>query len=125
MTNESQSVPAAFDPVTGQPASSLPVIPDQPAHKLLAPIWHTVLIVIVLLLNSYITARFTSKLSAHDLSSVTEKGRIVQYSFTIVIEFILLGLIAFGLRLHKRKIRDLIGGKWPTPEAFFMDLLIA
>ena len=125
MTNESQSVPAAFDPNTGQPVTSLPSIPDQPTHKLLAPIWHTVMIIIVLLLNSYITARFTSRLSAHDLSSVTEKARIIQYSFTICIEFILLGLIAFGLRLHKKKIRDLIGGKWPTAEAFFIDVLIA
>ncbi len=125
MTNESQSVPAAFDPNTGQPVTSLPSMPVQPEKGLLAPIWHTVLIIIVLLLNSYVTARFTSKLSPHDLSSVTEKARIVQYSFTIVIEFVLLGLIAFGLRLNKKKIRDLIGGKWATLEAFFIDLLIA
>lgn len=124
MTNESQSAPVAFDPNTGQ-ATSSPLIPDHPAQKLLAPVWHTILIVVVLLLNSYVTARFTAKLSPGELSSVTEKARIVQYSFTIAIEFVLLGLVAFGLRLHKKKIRDLIGGKWPTPEAFFMDVLIA
>jgi uncharacterized protein len=125
MTNEPQSTPVAFDPNTGQPVTSLSTTPDQPGKQLLAPVWHTVLIVVVLLLNSYITARFTSKLSPHDLSSVTEKARIVQYSFTIAIEFILLGLVVFGLRLHKKKLRDLIGGKWPTAEAFFIDLLIA
>lgn len=125
MTNESQSVPAAFDPNTGQPLTSLPTTPDQPGKKLLAPIWHTIMIVAILLLNSFFTARITSRLSPHDVSSVSEKGRILQYSFTIVVELILLGLVAFGLHLNGKKIRDLIGGRWSNPEAFLIDVLIA
>jgi uncharacterized protein len=125
MTNESQSAPAAFDPNTGQPVTSLSTTPDQPGKKLLAPLWHTVVIVAVLLLNSFFTARMTSHLSSHDLSSVSEKGRILQYSFTIVVELVLLALVAFGMRLNGKKIRDLIGGRWATAEAFFLDLLIA
>lgn len=125
MTNDSQSTRAAFDPNTGQPIASLSTTPDQPGKKLLAPVWHTIVIIAIVLSNSFFTARITSRLSPNDLSSVSEKARIVQYSLTILMEFILLGLVAFGLRLHKKKIRDLIGGKWPTAEAFLIDLLIA
>ena len=49
MTNESQSAPVAFDPNTGQPLSSCLSIPDQPGKKLLAPIWHTIVIVAIVL----------------------------------------------------------------------------
>lgn len=125
MTNESQSAPAGFDPNTGQPLVSLPATPEKPSKKLLAPIWHTILIIAVLLSNSFFTARITSRLSPHDVSTVSEKGRILQYAFTICVELFLLGLIWIGLRLTGTKLRELIGGRWPTPEAFFIDLLIA
>jgi len=125
MTNESQSTPVAFDPNTGQPVTSLSTTPDQPGKKLLAPVWHTIVIVAIVLCNSFFTARITSHLSPHDISSVSEKGRIIQYSFTVLGEFILLGLVVFGLRLNGKKLRDVIGGRWATAEAFFIDLLIA
>jgi hypothetical protein len=125
MTNESQSTPVAFDPNTGQPVTSLSTTPDQPGKKLLAPVWHTIVIVAIVLCNSFFTARITSHLSPHDISSVSEKGRIIQYSFTVVSELILLGLVAFGLRLKKKKLRDIIGGRWATAEEFLIDVLIA
>src|ERR1700759_4682057 len=108
MTNESQSAPVAFDPNTGQPVTSLSTTPDQPGKKLLAPVWHTIVIVAIVLCNSFFTERITSHLSPQDISSVSEKGRIIQYSFTVLGEFIRLGLVVFGLRLNGKKLRDVI-----------------
>jgi uncharacterized protein len=125
MTNEPQSAPAGFDPNTGQPLAPVPATPEPPSKKLLAPIWHTGMIIAIVLTNSFFTARITGKLTPHDVTSVSEKGRILQYAFTIGIELILLGLVWIGLRISGTKLRELIGGRWPNAEAFFMDVLIA
>lgn len=125
MTNESQSAPVGFDPNTGQPLASVPATPEQPSKKLLAPIWHTVMIIAIVLTNSFFTARITGKINPHDVTAVTEKGRILQYAFTIGIELFLLGLVWIGLRISGTRLRELIGGRWPNAEAFFIDVLIA
>ncbi|MGE5324152.1 MAG: CPBP family intramembrane glutamic endopeptidase, partial [Actinomycetota bacterium] len=92
--------------------------------KLLAPVWHTALIVILVVGNSYFTALVSSQKSQNP-GAITEKLRIAQYAATILLEFFLLFLVWIGLRLKKTKIRDLIGGRWATPEDFLVDVGIA
>jgi uncharacterized protein len=123
MENEPQPV-LGFDPVTGQPYSVPPAIDTPEPKKLLAPLWHTVLVIIMLLGNSLFTAAFTSH-KTRDLSAITEHARIAQYAATILLEFFLLGVVWIGLRLKKTKIRELIGGRWNTPEDFLIDVAIA
>ncbi len=115
-----------FNPATGEP---LPTIHQEPPAaeglKLLAPIWHTVLIVLLLVGNSFVSAMVSSRAIAHGPNLITERARIFQYAFTIVLEFFLLFLVWIGLRLKQVKIRELIGGRWATPEAFLLDVAIA
>ncbi len=111
-----------FDPVTGQP---LPPAPPVQEKKLLAPLWHTVLIVVVLLGNSFTTALLASRFIERQGGTITEKVRIAQYAFTVVFELFLLLLLWIGLRLRRSTIRELIGGRWATPEAFLLDIGIA
>jgi uncharacterized protein len=124
MQNESQPA-LGLDPVTGQsfPAPPPPVAP--PARNLLAPLWHTVLVVVILLGNSFVTAMFTSHAKAHDLSSMTERSRLIQYGATILLEIFLLGVVWMGLRINKTKLREIIAGRWNTPEDFLIDVGIA
>jgi uncharacterized protein len=111
------------DPITGQPAAiEPPVVLDR---KLVAPIWHTVLIILVLLANSYVTASLASKVSGTHAGAITDKQRIAQYVFTIGFEFVLLFLVWIGLRIRQTRFSDLIGGRWKTPEAFLLDIAIA
>jgi CAAX protease family protein len=115
--------PLGFDPVTGQPAQMQPpVVGDR---KLIAPIWHTILIIIVLLGNSYVTAFLASKVTSAAASAMTDKERIAQYVFTIGFEFVLLFLVWIGLRIRQTRFSDLIGGRWQKPEAFLLDVAIA
>jgi len=123
MQNESHPVPGA-DPVIAEPAPPPPLPEAAPSKKLLAPVWHTVLIVLLVVGNSFVTAFFTSH-KTQDLHSVTEKARIAQYIGTIVLEFFLLAVVWVGLRLRKTTIRELIGGRWATPEDFLMDVAVA
>jgi membrane protease YdiL (CAAX protease family) len=94
-------------------------------RKLLAPVWHTVLIVLIMLLNSYGSAKLASGAMGQDAKAITENVRVVQYAVTIVLEFFLLFLVWIGLRLNGTRIQDVIGGRWGTAAAFWLDVAIA
>jgi membrane protease YdiL (CAAX protease family) len=122
MTTEPQPV-TGFNPLAGQPQP--PTQPPPPAKQLLAPVWHTVVIVLVLLANSSLSAWLSSRAMNLGSGTLTEKMRIGQYLATIALELVLLGFVWIGLRLKQVKIRDLIGGRWDSPEAFLLDVAIA
>jgi membrane protease YdiL (CAAX protease family) len=122
MTSDPQPA-LGFQPVTGQtPQPAQPVPPQK--QQLLAPIWHTVVIVLVLLVNSSLSAWLSSRAMLGS-GTVTEKMRILQYLATIALELVLLGFVWIGLRLKKTTIRELIGGRWDSPESFLLDFAIA
>lgn len=129
MTDSAQSMttpptppPSHIDPVTGLPVQAQPLVPEE--RKLVAPIWHTIMIVLVILANSVVSFLFASRMSAADTSAITDKQRIGQYVFTIGFELVLLFLVWIGLRLRRVRLTDLIG-RWKTPEAFLIDVGIA
>src|SRR5215471_10132539 len=88
--------------------------------KLLAPVWHTILIIVIMVVNSYYTAKFL-----HISGTTLASSRIWDYVFTIGFEFFLLLLVWFGLWMKKYSMRELIGGKWSRPEDFLIDVGIA
>jgi membrane protease YdiL (CAAX protease family) len=110
-------------PVTAPPLPEDGTSPAKPG--LLAPIWHTVLIVVILIANSYYTANFLNRALEHGPVISSHQTRLLQYGATITLELILLLFVWLGLRINKTKIRDLIGGKWERPEDFLIDLAIA
>lgn len=101
-------------PIAENPAAS--------ERKLLAPIWHTVVFIIILLGNSYFTASTLPKVTA---GGATAKQRIFEYAFTIGFEFILLLIVWLGIRSRGVKMKELIGGRWKSVEAFLLDIAIA
>ena len=89
---------------------------EKPA--LIAPLWHTLLIVALILANSFAGS---SKLGAVSGSA----SRIILYGGTFVTQFILILLVWFGIRLRGVKMRDLIGGRWKSVESFLLDVGLA
>lgn len=111
MTIEPQPTPEV-PPAISEPA----VTPSKPA--LIAPLWHTLLIVALILGNSFLGS---SKLGAvHGTAA-----RIMLYAGTFVTQSILILLIWFGIRLRGVRMRDLIGGRWQTVESFLLDVGLA
>jgi membrane protease YdiL (CAAX protease family) len=104
-----------FDPVIGQTSPR--------EKKLLAPVWHTIALVVLLLLNSFASA-FLSRPLSH-AGSTSQHDRLFLYGFTVLFEFFLLFLVWIGLRLQRVSFRELIGGRWNTPEEFLLDIGIA
>jgi len=101
--------------------SSISSTMDQPTVSkpaLIAPLWHTAIIVGLILINSFAGS---SKLGTVHGSS----ARILLYAGTFITQLILILLIWFGIRLRRVRMRDLIGGRWETVEAFLLDVALA
>jgi len=93
-----------------------PATPQQPS--LIAPIWHTVIIVALILCNSL--------LGSSKLGAVSSAGtRLLLYASTFITQLILIVIIWFGIRSRSVRLRDLIGGRWKTVEDFLLDVGIA
>ena len=97
-------------PVIAQPQSTAP--------KLIAPVWHTGLVLAVL--------------AGMGTWSALQRGlpasggpRAVSYIVTIASEWLLFGLSAWGVRMRGVSISSVIGGRWSTPKLFLRDLGIA
>ena len=101
--------------------AGLPAPPDE--RRLLAPVWHTVIIIALMLGNSFLTASLMAK-AVHSSHSITHEERLLQYGVTICLELVLLLLVWLGLRKNIG-LRELIGGRWETPEAFLIEIAIA
>lgn len=85
-------------------------------RRLLAPWWHTALLITVLLVVSLKGVRGAHPLSAH--------SKLPQYLWGITWEWILLGFTWLGIR-KRITLRELIGGRWLNLEEFFLDLIYA
>jgi uncharacterized protein len=90
----------------------------EPPRRLLASPLHTAILVLVVMVVSLYGSTSVS-------AGIARSGRIRTYAFTIVYELVLLAWVWFGIHRRGGRIRDLIGGRWQTPEDFLLDLAIA
>lgn len=112
--NEPQPTPE-FSVTVSDPTLA-PAAPEKP--PLIAPLWHTLLITALILGNSF--------LGSSKVAAVHGQGsRILLYGGTFITQLVLILLVWFGIRLRGVRMRDLIGGKWKTVEAFLLDVGIA
>jgi membrane protease YdiL (CAAX protease family) len=86
-----------------------------------APPWHTVVFIIVLLAFA-----FFEHLPGFAAREAQAPSRIPTYLLTIGFELVLLGYVwLLGLRPHKIPLRELIGGRWDRWTEFWKDLGVA
>jgi len=102
---------------------SLPPSPPiaQPQDRSrVAPVWHTVLFIAGILALTLAQFRQTGQ-----LSNVHIPNRVPLYVAMIVFEVIMLLYVWIGLLLSRKRLRDVIGGRWNTVGDFGMDIAIA
>lgn len=114
MSIEPQPTPD-FSVTVSEPIAA-PPSPDKPA--LIAPVWHTLLMTALILGNSFVASSKIGTVQSHG-------SRLVLYGGTFITQLVLILLVWFGIRLRGVRMRDLIGGKWKTVEAFLLDVGIA
>jgi uncharacterized protein len=91
------------------------------SRKLLAPVWHTV----VLILFVFATSFFQSRRMGH-IENYHVTNRIALYSFTICFELILLAYVWFlGIRPTGTKFKEVIGGRWASARDVWRDIGVA
>ena len=114
MTAQPNRIKQIMEYQTPPPPSALPDPPTSPVPeettppgsaglRLIAPWWHTLILVAIVLVNSYFSG---SKISGAKLN------RPALYLSSVAQDLVLLAFIWFGLRLRKVSLRELIGGAW-------------
>lgn len=107
------------------PAAPLVNLETPPERKLIAPLWHTILFVLIILgiswLSSYATRRFGG---AHS-PTVTASGQIVTYLATIVQEWLLFLYVYLGMRARGVTVRSLVNARWASGREVWRDIRIA
>lgn len=104
--------------------SASPVQPQAavtPDRSRVAPVWHTVVFVVVTLGLTFAQAKQTTKMSNMHLAT-----RLPLYTAMVLFELILFAYVwLLGLRPGGKTLRDIIGGKWNTWAEFGIDVAIA
>ena len=89
-----------------------------PARKRIAPAWHTVVLIAVLLFFSLASA-------GSQAEYVDQHGRMSIYLMTMGWEWLLTLYVVWGLRIMRVPLRDIVGGRWNDPFDALIDMAIA
>lgn len=105
-----------------EPVSPSGTLPLETEKKLVAPLWHTAALIALIVAYSYFGS--SGGVSA-PTQAVPRKVLILQYVVTMAFEGFLLFLVWLGIRMKGVRLRELIGGRWKSPEDFLIDVGIA
>ena len=117
MENELQPLPDV--PQSPSPAPVPEQVSSPSVARMIAPWWHLVLIVVLLLVNS-----FAGAIGKKD-AMAPSGSKLFLYGGTFFFELILILLIWFAIRHRGMTMRELIGGRWDSFESFLLDVAIA
>lgn len=95
-----------------------------PERKLIAPLWHTILFVLIILGISWLSWYATRRFGAHSVQ-VSNASQVVTYCATIVQEWVLFLYVWLGIRARGVTVRSLVNARWATSEAAWRDVGIA
>ncbi|MGB6482597.1 MAG: CPBP family intramembrane glutamic endopeptidase [Candidatus Acidiferrales bacterium] len=97
-----------------------------PDRKLIAPLWHTILFVLIILGISagsyFVTRRFVAGLHA---GAQSESARLLTYVATLVQEWLLFLYVYAGMRARGGTIRERIHARWASGRDVWRDIGIA
>jgi membrane protease YdiL (CAAX protease family) len=115
---EAHELEAPLVETHGSETPTAEMTPPPAASLVVAPAWHTVVLVVFILgMSLHGASRFSVP---HD-----SINRLATYGLTAVSELILLGWVLFGLRLRRTPLRTLLGGFSFSPRAVAVDLGVA
>jgi CAAX protease family protein len=90
--------------------ASVPRVVTPPPSQV-APLWHTGLLVAILLLLALGGARLQTRSSSAPGVIAQHQGLTAIYLSTLVFEWALVGYVWLGIR-RRTRLRDLVGGRW-------------
>jgi CAAX protease family protein len=106
-------------------AADLAVRARDPNQGLVAPLWHTALLLVILAALVVGGARLQSRATPSNSVAPQHAGIVPLYFSVIILEWALVCFVWFGLRRRGTRLRDLIGGRWGSGTAVLLDVAIA
>lgn len=88
------------------------------SHRPVAPTWHTAIFIVIVFAAAAVSAQGHAE-------RIVRHGHLFTYLFTIGWEWLLVGYVLWGTRKNGFELRDLVGGKWKSPEDGLIDVAIA
>lgn len=98
-------------------ATAPPELPSSERESV-APVWHTIVFVVVILGLSSLQAVKLPALEAHGRTQIYVSGMALEVALVLYVWLL-------GLRPRRKRLRDLIGGKWATPKDIVRDIGVA
>jgi uncharacterized protein len=107
-----------------------PASPEQigapPERKLIAPLWHTILFVLIILGLSALSYSATRRLlTSSSAGTMPGSARMFTYAATLVEEWVLFLYVYLGVRVRGSTIRERINARWANAGAVWRDIGIA
>jgi uncharacterized protein len=97
---------------------------DLTSPKLIAPLWHTIVTLLILAALSALGA-LSAYLYHAAAPGMASGNRISGYALTILVEWLVLAFVWFGVRLRGFRLSGLIGGNWSRFSWVLRDIGIA
>ena len=102
--------------ILAAPIEAPPELPTQP----IAPVWHTVVVLVFLLGVSGLGAY--AQYRGHWAAQPTPQARTGHYVRAVLMEWAIVAFLWYGVRSQGVKFRTLIGERWTRPSAVLRDL---
>ena len=94
---------------------------EQKDRRLVAPLWHTAILVLVV-----VGISFTQAIQQRNLGAIELRSRLPLYFTQIAFELLLFGYVwLLGLKLTRTPVREIIGGRWSGLSDFVRDVGVA
>lgn len=100
------------------PVSAVAVAEVPSARRPVAPVWHTAIFLVIVFVAAAVSAE------QHG-ARITRHGHLFTYLLTMGWEWLLVGFVLWGARRNGVTLKDLVGGKWKSPEDGLIDVAIA
>lgn len=96
-----------------------------PERNLIAPLWHTILFVLIILGISWLSWYATRRFGGPHSPQVTDRSQLITYLATIVQEWLLFVYVYFGVRARGVTVRQLVNARWANSQAVGRDIGVA
>lgn len=98
---------------------------NPPERKLIAPLWHTILFVLIILGISWLSWFATRRFGHANSPTVTDRAQAFTYLATLVQEWVLFLYVYLGVRARGVTVRSLVNARWASGREVWRDIGIA
>src|SRR5713101_9095844 len=106
-------------------AGATPISSTVPGQKLIAPIWHTALLVVIFLGITVAGGLFQRHAQSTSGALQQHPNVVPLYLSVIAVEWFLVYGVWAGIHIRGVRLVDLIGGRWHDAKNILIDIVLA